>query len=84
MNYENTLVKKVDELIHLHTLDTIDLLYEYYLERLQQQEELQEAKYGVLTVKLIFTNDSLRVDILNASILKEMGINGTILTDSIL
>lgn len=69
-------IEKLEALLFIHTLDTADLIYEYYLERLQQQKEQQEAKEGVLTVKLIFINDALKVDILNACNIKAMDTNG--------
>lgn len=82
--YKNEIFKKVDQLLELHTLDTVDLLNEYYLRRLQQQNELQEAKDGILTIKLMFTENSLRVYVLNASNIKALDINGTVHTDLIL
>lgn len=69
-------IEKLEALLHMHTLDTVDLIHEYYLERLQQQKEQQEANEGVLTVKLIFINDALRVDVLNACNIKAMDTNG--------
>jgi len=70
-------IKKLEGLLHLHALDTVDLIHEYYLERLRDQTGLQEAAEGVLTVKLIFINDVLKVDVLNANNIKAMDSNGT-------
>lgn len=75
--YTSDTIQKLEALLHLHTLDTTDLIHEYYLERLCDQKEMQEATEGVLTVKLIFINDVLKVDILNANNIKAMDSNGT-------
>jgi len=72
-------IKKLEGLLHLHALDTVDLIHEYYLERLRDQTELQDAAEGVLTVKLIFINDVLKVDVLNANNIKAMDSNGTVI-----
>ena len=74
--YKSETIQKLEALLHLHTLDTVDLIHEYYLERLQKQIEMQEANEGVLTVKLIFINNILKVDILNANGIKAMDTNG--------
>lgn len=74
--YKTEAIQKLETLMHLHTLDTVDLIHEYYLERLQEQKEMKEANEGVLTVKLIFINNVLKIDILNASGIKAMDSNG--------
>jgi len=74
--YKSETIQKLEALMYLHTLDTVDLIHEYYLERLQKQKETEEANEGVLTVKLIFINNVLKVDILNANGIKAMDSNG--------
>lgn len=74
--YKTEAIQKLETLMHLHALDTVDLIHEYYLERLQKQKEMEEANEGVLTVKLIFINNVLKIDILNASGIKAMDSNG--------
>lgn len=74
--YKSETIQKLEALLHLHTLDTVNLIHEYYLERLQKQKEIQEANEGVLTVKLIFINNVLKVDVLNANGIKAMDSNG--------
>jgi len=74
--YKSETIQKLEALLHLHTLDTVNLIHEYYLERLQKQKEMQEANEGVLTVKLIFINNVLKVDVLNANGIKAMDSNG--------
>lgn len=71
------MIQKLESLLYLHTLDTVDLIHGYYLERLQEQKETQDANEGVLTVKLIFINDVLKVEILNAHCIRSKDSNGT-------
>lgn len=68
--------KELEALLKLHASDTADLIHEYYLERVREQNEMQEASEGVLTVKLIFINNVLKVDILNANRIRSMDSNG--------
>lgn len=70
------MIQKLEELLYLHALDTEDLIHEYYLKRLQEQNELTEANEGVLTVKLMFCNNDLKIEILNAHRLRQMDSNG--------
>lgn len=74
--YKSETIQKLEALMYLHTLDTVDLIHEYYLERLHKQKETEDANEGVLTVKLIFINNVLKVDILNANGIKAMDSNG--------
>ncbi|VVC40707.1 Hypothetical protein CINCED_3A013301 [Cinara cedri] len=73
---KSEMIEKLESLLHLHTLDTVDLIHEYYLERLRGQMEMEQANEGMLTVKLIFINDVLKVDVLNANKIKAMDSNG--------
>lgn len=72
-------IQKLEALLYLYTLDTVDLIQEYYLERLQRQNEMQEATEGVLSVKLLLVNNTLKVDILNAYNIKSMDSNGDLI-----
>lgn len=69
-------IEKLEALLRLHSMDTADLIHEYYLERCREVGEIKEELEGVLTVKLIFINDVLKVDILNANNIKAMDSNG--------
>lgn len=75
-NIESENIRELEKLLYLHALDTRKLIHEYYLERLQEQNELTEANEGVLTVKLMFSKNVLKVDILNAHRLRQMDSNG--------
>lgn len=68
--------KELEALLKLHASDTDDLIHEYYLERAREQNEMLEANEGVLTVKLIFINNVLKIDVLNANRIRSMDSNG--------
>lgn len=70
------MIRRLESKLHLHALDTDELIYEYYSERLEAQKETKEADEGVLTVKLLFINNVLKMDILNAHCLRSMDYNG--------
>lgn len=72
--------KQLESLLKLHAADTADLVHDYYLERLQEQNDVQEASEGVLTVKLMFIDNVLKVDVLNANRIRSMDSNGQYLT----
>lgn len=57
-------------------MDTTELVHQYYLEKLREQKGMLEATDGVLTVKLIFIDNVLRIDILNAHRLKSKDSSG--------
>lgn len=75
-NYNCKKIQELEILLNLHLLDTVDLIHEYYLTRLQEQNALKETNEGVLTVKLMFNNNVLKVEILNAHRLRPMDSNG--------
>lgn len=70
------MIERLESKLYFHALDTDDLIYEYYLKRLEVQKETKEASEGVLTVKLLFINNILKMDILNAHRLRSMDYNG--------
>lgn len=70
------MIQRLESKLHLHALDTDDLVYEYYSERLKAQKETKETNEGVLTVKLLFINNVLKMDVLNAHCLRSMDYNG--------
>lgn len=74
--YKNEKKQELESLLQLHGLDTEDLIHQYYLERVEEQKAMQEANEGELTVKLMFINNILKVDILNANRIRAMDSNG--------
>ncbi|XP_011304160.1 protein unc-13 homolog D isoform X1 [Fopius arisanus] len=69
-------LKKIERLLNLHGLETAELIHRYHLERFKEQNEMEDALHGMLTVKTHFTENSLNVQILNARNLKAMDSNG--------
>lgn len=70
-------LEKIEGLLKLHGLETAELVHRYYEERVETQKEMDEAVYGMLTVRAQFTgNNCLNVQILNARNLMPMDSNG--------
>ncbi|XP_050433740.1 protein unc-13 homolog 4B [Adelges cooleyi] len=69
-------IESLEALLRLHTLETVELIHEYHLERHDEQQQLEEADQGVLAVKLLFVNDNLNVEVLNANNIRAMDSNG--------
>ncbi|XP_074096629.1 C2 and C2B_Munc13-like domain-containing protein staccato isoform X2 [Cotesia typhae] len=70
------ILEKIERLLSLHGLETADLIHRYYLERAQQQKDIEETSHGMLTVRAQFISNSLNVQILNARNLRPMDSNG--------
>ncbi|XP_066581872.1 protein unc-13 homolog 4B isoform X3 [Prorops nasuta] len=76
---ENANVKvleKIENLLKLHGLETADLIHQYSQERIQEQKEMEEAIYGLITVRAQFVENNLTVQILNARNLRPTDSNG--------
>ncbi|KAI4490005.1 hypothetical protein M0804_004187 [Polistes exclamans] len=69
-------LEKIEELLKLHGLETAELIHRYNQDRLNEQKEMEETIYGLLTVKASFSNNSLNIQILNARNLRPMDSNG--------
>ncbi|XP_050543331.1 protein unc-13 homolog 4B isoform X2 [Daktulosphaira vitifoliae] len=69
-------IQKLEALLRLHTLETDELIHEYYLERYHEQQNLQDSEQGILSIKVIFINDSLNIEVLNANNIRAMDSNG--------
>ncbi|XP_014616448.1 PREDICTED: BAI1-associated protein 3-like isoform X4 [Polistes canadensis] len=69
-------LEKIEELLKLHGLETAELIHRYNQDRLNEQKEIEETIYGLLTVKASFLNNSLNIQILNARNLRPMDSNG--------
>ncbi|XP_055586093.1 protein unc-13 homolog 4B isoform X2 [Uranotaenia lowii] len=69
----------IERLLQLHGYETTDLIHQYYIERLKEQESLQVAggeNYGLLTVQCHFMDNVLELTVMNARNLKPMDDNG--------
>ncbi|EFX82091.1 hypothetical protein DAPPUDRAFT_316637 [Daphnia pulex] len=75
---EDETLTKIRWLLKLHGMDTGDLIHQYRLDRLKQTTESgQDVGLGSLSVRVIFIDDALNIDILNARNLKPMDANGS-------
>lgn len=54
-------LKRVNQLLSMHGLETAELISCYYKERLIEQETMEEAPLGTLTVQAYFKENSLEV-----------------------
>lgn len=54
-------LENIERLLELHGYETSDLIHQYYLERLKEQDELNESSYGQLTVRCCFRENVLEV-----------------------
>ncbi|XP_034941538.1 protein unc-13 homolog 4B isoform X4 [Chelonus insularis] len=69
-------LEKIERLLKLHGLETAELIHRYTLERLEEQQKIDEPLCGMLTVRAQFISNSLNVQILNARNLRAMDSNG--------
>ena len=73
-------LRKVERLLRLHGMETPDLTYQFYVQRLLEQKKLQsmgDAHYqGLLTIRAQFVDDVLSIEIMNARNIKPMDSNG--------
>lgn len=69
-------LEKIDRLLKLHGLETAELIHQYHQERLEEQKEIEEPIYGLVTVKAHFIDNLLNIQILNARNLHCMDSNG--------
>lgn len=67
----------IERLLQLHGYETTDLIHQYYLDRLQEQEAIEDTPYGVLAVQCFFKDNVLELEIMNARQLKPMDSNGS-------
>uniref|UniRef100_A0ABD2XAI6 CYRIA/CYRIB Rac1 binding domain-containing protein n=1 Tax=Trichogramma kaykai TaxID=54128 RepID=A0ABD2XAI6_9HYME len=66
------IIAKIENLLKLYGSDSSELIYNYYKDRLQQQNNQNHEFFGVLTVKAYFLYDKLHLQILNARNLKSV------------
>lgn len=54
---ERETLESIERTLQLHGYETADLIHQYYLERYQQQSNMNDTPYGQLTVRCQFTDD---------------------------
>uniref|UniRef100_A0A182U746 Munc13-4 n=1 Tax=Anopheles melas TaxID=34690 RepID=A0A182U746_9DIPT len=69
----------IERLLQLHGYETTDLIHQYYLDRLEEQNQSDASAtgYGMLTVQCFFKENVLELEIVNARNLKPMDGNGS-------
>lgn len=69
-------LKKTELKLKVNGLETNDLIHLVHLNLYEEFKKIEESKYGVLSVKAKFENNSLKVVIMNARNLLPMDSNG--------
>ncbi|XP_017124116.1 protein unc-13 homolog 4B isoform X2 [Drosophila elegans] len=80
-NIESSDVKilsAIQSRLRLYSLETADLIHQYYLERLETQKSQESSPYGQLTITAQLTDSGLLLTILNARNLLPMDSNGSV------
>lgn len=54
-------LEEIFNLLELHGYETSDLIHQYYIERVKQQENTPDSRYGQLTVRCWFEDNNLLV-----------------------
>lgn len=72
MASDSAVLRKVDHMLLLHGMETRELIHQYHLERKEEQRLMEVARFGLLTVRIQFAENVLRVEILNARNLQSL------------
>lgn len=71
------ILAKVERILTIYGMETPELIHHYYLERLEEQNQIVESEDGNMAVSLQIDGEKLHVEILNASKIRSMDSNGT-------
>lgn len=69
-------LSEVKQLLRIYGMETPDLIQEFYMEKLREQNEIEKSENGELRVALHFEDDKLVVEVLNAYSIRAMDSNG--------
>lgn len=72
---DDDVLAKIRWLLRLHGADTSELIHLYRLERMAESE--RDRGLGSLTVRAVFVDDNLNIDVLNARNLRRMDATGS-------
>ncbi|XP_069677905.1 protein unc-13 homolog 4B-like [Periplaneta americana] len=75
-NIDMSNVSDLQQVIHLNAMDTWELIHQYRLDQLSEQKAIETPKHGVLAVRMMFIEDMLKVEILNARNLQPISPKG--------
>jgi hypothetical protein len=67
----------LEQLVQIHAMDTWELVHQYRQEQLLEQKAMQTPSYGLLTVRMMFLEGTLMIEILNARNLQPISSKGT-------
>jgi hypothetical protein len=67
----------LEQLVQVHEMDTWELVHQYRLEQLSEQKAMQTSSHGLLTVRMMFLEATLMIEILNARNLQPISSKGT-------
>ncbi|XP_075222315.1 C2 and C2B_Munc13-like domain-containing protein staccato isoform X2 [Lycorma delicatula] len=76
-NNNNELLSKIEKVLSLHGMETWQLIHQCHLERLNEQQAMTTATFGVLTVRMQFVHDLLRIEIMNGRNILPMDDDGS-------
>jgi hypothetical protein len=66
----------LEQLLQVHQMDTWELVHQYRMEQLSELKAMQTSSQGLLTVRMMFMEDILKIEILNARNLKPISSKG--------
>lgn len=69
-------LSEVKQLLHIYGMETPELINEFYMEKLQEQNEIEKSENGELRIAMHFEGDKLEVEVLNAYSIRAMDSNG--------
>lgn len=72
----NPKMKAIEHNLKMHGLETTELIHQFHLERLKEQQEVENADLGVVTIRAQFIDNLLKVEIMNARNLHQKDSNG--------
>lgn len=55
---ERETLAETEKLLQLHSYETSDLIHQYYMERYKEQQAMEDAPLGQLTVRCGFSSDN--------------------------
>lgn len=55
---EREILAETEKLLKLHSYETSDLIHQYYIDRLKEQNAMNDTPYGQLTIRGHFTDDN--------------------------
>ncbi|KAH8251557.1 hypothetical protein KR038_001840 [Drosophila bunnanda] len=72
------ILSNIQSRLELYSMETADLIHQYYMERLENQKSQETSPFGQLTVMAQLTDSGLLLTILNARNLLSMDSNGLV------